>query len=133
VIVVVDSSLIAQDTSLGTAVISADTIYIQPIIHFDTTNYVVGEVIQGDTVVVIFNFMNKGTDNLEITDVLPDCSCTSPEYTAGTIQPGESGLIKVVYDSKEDIGGFLKTVTVLHNSGEGYTFLELRGFVSPKL
>jgi len=70
---------------------------------------------------------------LFITDVVADCSCTSPDWTKGDIKPGEKGYVIATYDSKEDVGKFMKTITVLHNSGDGYTFLEISGFVAPKL
>jgi hypothetical protein len=31
------------------------------------------------------------------------------------------------------MGKFMKTLTVLHNAGEGYGFVEIQGFVAPKL
>ena len=86
------------------------------------------DVINGYTVEV-----EDGLYNLEIINVIPDCSCTSPEWSTEIVRPGMNGYIIATYDSHEDIGKFLKTITVLHNAGEGFTFLEISGFVSPKL
>ncbi|PCJ65886.1 MAG: hypothetical protein COA58_07330 [Bacteroidetes bacterium] len=102
-------------------------------ITFDTVDYNMGNIIQGVIVKQRFTFINTGTNNLEIINVVADCSCTSPDWTKDIIKPGEKGFVIATYDSKEDIGKFMKTITVLHNSGEGYTFLEIKGFVAPKL
>ncbi len=103
------------------------------LISFDTLSYDLESINQGDVVVKKFMFENTGNQPLNIIKVIPDCSCTSPTWTKEVIGPGRSGQITVSYDSKEDIGKILKSITVLHNSGEGFTFLELKGFVAPKL
>ena len=110
-----------------------DTTVLQPVIHFDTAAYNLGSITQGDIARQKFTFINKGTDDLEILDVAADCSCTSPDWSKGPIKPGGTGYVIATYDSKEDMGNFMKTVTVIHNSGKGYTFLEIKGFVAPKL
>ncbi len=104
-----------------------------PIIHFDTSEYCLGSITQGVVAKQKFSFTNKGTEDLEIINVVPDCSCTSPEWSDKPIKPGEKRYIIATYDSKEDVGKFIKTITVLHNAGEGWSFLEIRGFVAPKL
>ena len=104
-----------------------------PIIHFDTLTFNVGSITQGELVEKKFSFKNIGSEDLEIINVIPDCSCTSPEWSTEIVRPGMSGYIIATYDSHDDIGKFLKTITVLHNAGEGFTFLEISGFVSPKL
>lgn len=120
--------------SLSHALSLHDTLLVsQPLIHFDTATYHIKNVTQGDIIKQTYTFTNTGTDDLALIDVVPDCSCTSPKWTKGAVSPREKGFIIVTYDSKEDIGKFLKTITVLHNAGEGYSFLELRGFVAPKL
>ncbi len=110
-----------------------DSNVLKALIHFDTASYDMGSITQGDIAKQRFEFVNKGKQDLFITDVVADCSCTSPDWTKGDIKPGGKGYIIATYDSKEDVGKFMKTITVLHNSGEGYTFLEISGFVAPKL
>lgn len=100
---------------------------------FDTITFDVGSITQGEIIEKTFTFTNTGNEDLEIINVLPDCSCTSPQWTDGVIKPGESGIIITKYDSHDDIGKIFKTITVLHNAGEGFSFLEIVGFVGPKL
>jgi hypothetical protein len=138
----------ANDTVSSLKVIT-DTMYAQSVepiqasvedsnvlkaqIIFDTATYDMGSITQGEIAKQRFEFVNTGTQDLFITDVVADCSCTSPDWTKGDIKPGQKGYVIATYDSKEDVGKFMKTITVLHNSGAGYTFLEISGFVAPKL
>lgn len=115
------------------SVLEVDTNVLQAVIQFDELTYNLGSVDQGKIVKQKFTFTNTGTDDLELINVVPDCSCTSPEWSEGKIKPGEKGYVIVTYDTKEDMGKFLKTITVLHNSGEGWSFIEIHGYVAPKL
>lgn len=126
-----DSSLVDANSFLETETI--DTVVMLANIAFDSLEYEIGNISQGEIIKKTYTFTNTGNDDLEIISVVPDCSCTSPEWTQGVIKPGQKGYITAEYDSHDDIGNFLKTITVLHNAGEGYTFLEMRGFVAPKL
>lgn len=115
------------------APLKQDTLVLVAEIFFDTLTFELGSITQGNVIIKNFTFTNIGSDDLEIISVVPDCSCTSTEWTEGIIKPGQKGYISVAYDSHDDIGKFLKTITVLHTAGEGFTFLEMVGFVAPKL
>jgi hypothetical protein len=58
-----------------------DSTPAEPIIAFDTAVYQLGSISQGDIVKQRFTFRNTGNADLEIISVVPDCSCTSPEWT----------------------------------------------------
>jgi hypothetical protein len=72
-----------------------------PIISFDTNEFDLGSITQGEIVKKTFTFKNVGNDDLEIISVIPDCSFTSPKSTEEIIKPGESGFISSEYDSHE--------------------------------
>lgn len=110
----------------------SDTIPISPIVEFDHEGFDIQTIDQGKVVTHRFHFKNVGNDTLRIFGVTPDCSCSSSEWTTSPVEPGQMGFVQVTYDSRDDIGKISKTVTVLHNAGEGYTFLTLTGFVSAK-
>ena len=103
-----------------------------PIISFDKESMEIGNITQGDIVKRKFTFTNTGDKVLYVTQIEVGCGCTEPEWTQDAIQPGESGYIILTYDSKEDIGNIEKYATVVHN-GNGYSYLELTGFVAAKL
>jgi hypothetical protein len=106
---------------------------LPPTNSIDTATFDLGTIAQGAIAKQKFIFTNLGTEDLEIISVVADCSCTSQDWSKGPVKSGETGYVLATCDSKEDMGTFLKTITVLHNSGEGWTFLEINGFVAPKL
>jgi hypothetical protein len=98
---------------------SIDTAALQAIIQFDTATFNLGTIAQRAIAQQKFIFTNVGTEDLEIISVVADCSCTSQDWSKGPVKPGETGYVIATYNSKDDMARFLKTITVLHNSGEG--------------
>lgn len=113
--------------------IQTDSLVNGPIIVFDTTSYDLGNITQGEIAKRKFIFTNTGTEKLYVTQIVVDCGCTEPEWTQDAVMPGESGYIIAKYDSKDDIGKIQKSLTVVHNSGDGFEYLTLTGYVAPKL
>ena len=62
-----------------------------------------------------FTFKNEGNEPLILSNVKASCGCTTPSYTQKPVMPGESGTIKVHYNTN-NVGGFSKTVTVTSNA-----------------
>jgi hypothetical protein len=76
-----------------------------------------------------FKFTNKGDDPLVITGVKAACGCTVPSYTREPILPGQSGQIKVEYNTRQR-GTFSKTIVVNTNDQVSpATTLTLKGNV----
>jgi len=72
-----------------------------PILKFDKRELTLGAVNKGDTRSFDYTFTNKGSAPAKIM-LIQACSCTTCEHNnAKTYQPGESGTIKVVFDSAE--------------------------------
>jgi len=63
----------------------------------------------------VFEFKNTGTEPLIISNCKGSCGCTVPQCPKQPIKPGETGLIKVKYDSKR-VGPINKSVTVTSNA-----------------
>ena len=99
---------------------SIDTTALEAIIQFDTATFNLGTIAQGAIAKQKIIFTNVGTEDLEIISVAADCNCncTSQDWSKGPVKPGDTDYVLATYDSKEDMGRFLKTITVLHNSGE---------------
>lgn len=107
---------------------------LAPKIEFETDSFFIGNIPNDTIVTRVFKFKNAGTYDLYVIDVSADCSCTVPEYTAGTFAPGEEGSVTVNYNSKDSMGRFLQYITVFHDGNQnGYTFLTIEGFVELKL
>ena len=75
----------------------------------------------------IFQFTNDGNQPLVISNCRGSCGCTVPKCPTDPILPGDSGVIKVKYDTKR-IGKFTKTITVNSNAGNS-TLLTIKGEV----
>ena len=76
-----------------------------------------------------FKFTNTGKEPLIITDAKGSCGCTVPTYSKEPLRPGQTGSIKVNYDTKR-IGAFTKTVTITSNAKTNPTkILTIKGVV----
>ncbi len=85
-------------------------------IKFEETQHDFGTITEGDTAVWEFSFKNTGDTLLIIDRVATPCSCTSADWPKNPIKPGESGKIKVLYNSKGRPGRFNKTIVIISNS-----------------
>ncbi len=75
-----------------------------------------------------FTFTNTGTEDLIITTCKGSCGCTVPQCPKEVIKPGQTGSIKVKYDTNRQ-GAFTKTVTVNANTAESPYRLIIKGTV----
>jgi hypothetical protein len=87
-----------------------------PVMKFDEQFYDFKELTEGDTVVHYFKFTNTGTASLIIMNATASCGCTVPTFPENPIPPGESGQIKVVFNSKNKVGMQNKTVSIYANT-----------------
>ena len=62
-----------------------------------------------------FVFTNEGNEPLILSNVKASCGCTVPTWTKEPIMPGQTGSIKVRYNTN-NIGAFTKTITVTSNA-----------------
>lgn len=89
-----------------------------PVIEFDAKEFDFGTIKQGDKVEHIFKFKNTGKNDLSVIEVRPSCGCTAPEWTRTPVKKGESGEIKIVFNSAGKSGKQTKTVSLLANTLE---------------
>lgn len=97
------------------------------VFKWDEATFDFGTIQKGIPVTHQFEFVNKGTAPLLITNVKPSCGCTSPEWTKDPIPAGGTGYIKVTYNAA-NVGIFNKTITVNANV-EGQVVLTIKGEV----
>ena len=83
----------------------------------------------GEKVEYNFRFKNTGSISLVITSATASCGCTVPQKPEKPISPGDTGFIKVVFDSKGRVGSAHKTITVVSNAKPGFPELLLTGEV----
>ena len=98
---------------------------------FETEAHDFGTLKQGAECAIDFKFKNTGKEPLLISNAQPSCGCTVPQWPKEPIKPGESGVIKVKYDSNR-VGPFDKTVTVTSNGKTQQKVIKIKGKIEAK-
>lgn len=102
-------------------------------IAFDQTTLDYGKVGVNSDGNRVFTVRNTGTQPLIISSVKPSCGCTTPDWSKDPILPGQTGQIKVHYNTATT-GDFLKMVEVFSNDPQnGRSVLYIKGNVDPDL
>ncbi len=100
-----------------------------PVMLFERDIHDFGEIIQGEIATTEFKFSNTGKSDLIIASARASCGCTVPEYPKEPIKPGESGVIKVSYNSEGRKDAFNKTVTITANTIPNENRMKVKGIV----
>lgn len=83
-------------------------------ITFDKTTIDYGTVSQNSDGHREYIVTNTGDKPLIVSNVVPSCGCTTPEWTKDPILPGKSGKIKVLYNTAI-VAPFQKIIEVYSN------------------
>ena len=98
-------------------------------IEFKTDVIDYGTIEKGADGVRVFEFTNTGDAPLIITKVKSSCGCTVPSWPTEPIMAGETGEIKVKYDTNR-VMPIRKTITVSSNAVDSPTIaLKIKGLV----
>ena len=98
------------------------------VIAFKETTFSFGKIAQGKPVTHVFEFVNKGTDPIVVTNATASCGCTTPTYTKEPVMPGKTGSISATFNAGV-VGPFNKPVTVYSNAEGGSVQVTLTGEV----
>lgn len=98
-------------------------------IEFVETTLDYGTIENGSDGTRYFEFKNTGTEPLIISNCKGSCGCTVPQCPKEPILPGETGKIKVKYDTKRT-GAFTKNVTVSSNAVTPSVTVKIKGNVN---
>ena len=102
-----------------------------PTIVFDKVEHNYGDIEYGGDGMCTFTFTNKGTEPIMLTSVNASCGCTAPNWSREPIKPGETGEVKVKYNTNI-VGAFNKSVTVSSTGQPAQYVLRIKGNVKPK-
>jgi len=102
-----------------------------PVMTFENRNFDFGTIKENDVVSTVFNFKNTGKTDLIITNAHASCGCTIPNWPKEPIKPGETGVIKVKFNSKGKKNKQHKTVTLETNTKDGKELLSITTQVTP--
>ncbi len=103
-----------------------------PEISFDKQEFDFGTVKEGEVVETTFVVTNTGKSDLVITHAQASCGCTVPEWTKDPIAPGETGNIKVSFNTSGRTNKQSKSVTLTTNTEKGREIIKISGMVTPK-
>ena len=106
-----------------------DTVNI-PKLFFPESRYNFGTVSEGDSVIHNFSFYNRGNAPLLITNVASSCGCTVPKLYKSKLEPGDSSILRVVFNTKDKINEQEKKITIYANTFPTETEIILTGFVN---
>ncbi|MDP2176416.1 MAG: DUF1573 domain-containing protein [Bacteroidota bacterium] len=98
-------------------------------IQFESTEHDFGDIIENQSVEHVYVFKNIGKIDLLINNCEAACGCTVPSWPRQPIKPGESGEIKVIFDSTGKNGNNNKIVTVYGNIPDGKIILNFKANV----
>lgn len=102
-------------------------------IDFEEQVYDFGDIKEdGPLMSHTFVFKNRGNAPLRVTDVQADCGCTTPHWSKVSVDPGEVGQVRAVYDPMMRPGSFDKKVTVYTNGEPKQVILRIKGNVLPR-
>ena len=94
---------------------TAEQLAHAPKLHFDNPVHDFGSIKQGETVSTDFVFTNTGKSELNIRQTRASCGCTVSKPEKSTLQPGESSVIKVSFNSAGRRGIQQKSISVFSN------------------
>lgn len=87
---------------------------------------------ESETVSTVFSFRNISDKPIYIVKVETSCGCTKPEYSKDTIQPGDSGYVRAIYETRGRHHDFHKNIYVYFNFANHYQSLIISGYVIPQ-
>ena len=89
-----------------------------------------GEIAEDSDGSWTFTFSNIGEEAFVINRVRSTCGCTVPEWPREPVEPGQTGAIKVVYNTAQT-GTFLKSLFVYSTAANSPVKLQVKGKVIP--
>jgi len=93
------------------------------------TSYTFDTATEGDKIEHDYSFKNTGGKPLIIIKATASCGCTIADKPEQPILPGDTGLIKVIFNSMGKRGSNHKTITVESNAYPSFPPLILKGEV----
>jgi hypothetical protein len=120
----VDNNIAAESKNEISSALSTSVEIIDSVYDF-------GKVKEGEIVQFNYRFKNIGSNPLVVSNASASCGCTVPEKPEAPIKTGDTGFIKVKFNSEGRPGTAHKTVTILSNANPSFPELLLKGEVIP--
>jgi len=103
-----------------------------PEITFDKDFHDFGKISEGEKVTYAFRFKNTGKGDLIVQTASGSCGCTVPEIPEKPLRSGETGFIKVQFNSEGRTGIQEKQVTVVTNTIPNTKIIRIKAEVNER-
>jgi hypothetical protein len=98
-------------------------------IKFKETKHNFGFVHEGDTVKIEYELKNIGDKALIISNYEVECGCTKMESVPNPIEPGQTYVLKVTFDTHQKYDRQDRIVKVISNAKNSPSELRFKGVV----
>jgi len=100
----------------------------QPIIKFEKNTYDLGNISrEAGQFTCDFEFVNEGNAPLVLMKVQSSCAYAIADWTKLPVEPGQKGMVRVIFEPTGRSGKFSKLFTVHSNAIEAKTALRIQG------
>ncbi len=94
----------------------------------EKTTVDVGRTGYENPVTAVFEFRNKSYRKLRISEVIPDCYCTTVEYPKEPVGAHDKFQIKMTYNARQ-LGHFDKQAAIVSNGSDKPVYIRMTGVV----
>lgn len=101
-------------------------------LDFDKEEIKLNEIEEGQLAEGVFTFTNNSDTTIVLSNVRGSCGCTVAKWPKTAIAPQGKGEIKVVYNSMNRPGYYVKSVRVTSAMFKKPIELKVKGFVKKK-
>lgn len=98
-------------------------------IKFKETKHNFGFVHEGDTVKLEYELKNIGDKPLVISNYEVECGCTKMESVPNPIEPGQTYILKVTFDTHQKYDRQDRIVKIISNAKNSPSELRFKGVV----
>ena len=112
--------------------LNIEKIQSYPIIQFAENEFDFGIIKDGDKVEHTYKFTNVGKSDLIVINATATCGCTVPSWTKNPVKPGETGEIKIEFNSTGRTGMQQKYINLVTNTEPGNESVSFKAQVNPK-
>lgn len=95
--------------------LTAEELAAAPQLKIAETSLDLGRIRQGNLVSREIMIINTGKHDLTLKSLQPNCSCVTASASSDVLKAGESGNIKVIFDSRDRKSSQNKAVTIYSN------------------
>lgn len=105
----------------------------RPQLLLSTYNYDFGVIDSAVQYAGSVTLLNCGNADLLIEKINTGCGCTSVECSENTIAPGETGVLRFTFDTKNKTGEQNQFISIIANTDSLVHILKLTAFVESQI